>query len=231
MTDKKLNVFDTPVKHGSVVNMVVNRIKEALINQDLKPGDYLPTENVLMQKLGVSKTSIREAIKMLQALGVLEMKRGQGTRIRTSSNGDMIDPLIFQLILQDSQPPDVMELRMMYESAYTILAMKNATSEDLDVIKTTHNHFKILVLKGEQTVEDDLNFHLSILKATHNPFVIRIGETIYNLFKRSMEVPLKSRPQIALDNHTQILKAFCEKDAVKLQSAVDQSFEHWKTGL
>src|SRR5210317_1383675 len=94
------NSLGTPVKQGSVVNLVMNRIKEALINKELKPGDYLPTENELMEKLGVSKTSIREAIKMLQALGVVEMKRGQGTRIRDNSSGDMIDPLIFQLILQ-----------------------------------------------------------------------------------------------------------------------------------
>ena len=162
---------------------------------------------------------------------LLEMKRGQGTRIRTSSNGDMIDPLIFQLILQDSRPPDVVELRMMYEPAYTMLAMQNATNEDIDVIKTTYDHFKMMVLKGEQTVEDDLNFHISILKATHNPFVIRIGETIYNLFKSAMEVSLRSSPQIALDDHTRIFEAFCEKDVAKLQSAIVQSFENWKTAL
>lgn len=231
MEQKKLNLLDTPVKQGSVVNLVMNRIKEALINKELKPGDYLPTENELMEKLGVSKTSIREAIKMLQALGVVEMKRGQGTRIRDNSSGDMIDPLIFQLILQSSRPPDVVELRMMYEPAYTLLAMQNAREEDIDAIRESYDHFRMVVQNGEQTVDDDLNFHLSILNATHNPFVIRIGETIYHLFKAAMEISLQNSPSTALGDHGRIFEAFCEKDVDKLQSAILQSFENWKTGL
>ncbi len=231
MKEKRTSSLDTPVKQGTVVALVMNRIKEALINKELKPGDFLPTENELMQKLGVSKTSIREAIKMLQALGVVEMKRGQGTQIRTSPNGDMIDPLIFQLILQEGRSPDVVELRMMFEPAYMLLAMHKANQEDMDSIREAHAHFEKVVLQGEQSVEDDLNFHLAILNATHNPFVIRIGETIYQLFRTAMEVSLESNPQVALQDHTKIYDAFMKRDREKLQDAVIQSFENWKTGL
>lgn len=225
------NSLGTPVKEGSVVGLVMNRIKEALINKELRPGDYLPTENELMKNLGVSKTSIREAIKMLQALGVLEIKRGQGTRIRDHLEGSVIDPMIFQLIIENDEPVDLVELRMMFEPAYMLLAMRKATDEDITVIQTIHEKFKKGIEQGTQTIEDDIAFHLAILHATHNPLVIRIGEMILQLFKAAMIQSFKSHPRIALQDHTNILNAFCAKDAEQLRDAVIRSFENWKTGL
>jgi GntR family transcriptional repressor for pyruvate dehydrogenase complex len=120
---------------------------------------------------------------------------------------------------------------MMYEPAYTLLAMKNAREEDLDAIRESYENFKMAVQNGEQTVDDDLNFHLSILNATHNPFVIRIGETVYHLFKAAMEISLQNNPTTAFRDHERIFEAFCEKDVDKMQNAILQSFENWKTGL
>jgi GntR family transcriptional repressor for pyruvate dehydrogenase complex len=83
---KRINSLIATVKKDSVVLMVIERIKEALIHRELKPGDYLPSETELTKNLGVGKSSVREAIKMLQAMGVLEVRRGQGTMIRKHLN-------------------------------------------------------------------------------------------------------------------------------------------------
>lgn len=231
MEEKQLNSLGTPVKQGSVVGLVMDRIKEALIKKELRPGDYLPTENELMKNLGVSKTSIREAIKMLQALGVLEIKRGQGTRIRKHLEGTVIDPLIFQLIIEDEEPRDLVELRMIFEPAYMLLAMEKATEEDIASIQAAHEKFERVIEQARQTVDDDIAFHLAILQATHNLLVIRIGETILQLFRAAMIKSLRSNPQVALRDHTKILKAFCERNAHQLREVIIKSFENWKTGL
>ena len=134
--EKKIYALKTPVKQGSVVLLVIERIKEALINRELKPGDYLPSESELTRSLGVGKTTVREAIKMLQAMGIVEVKRGQGTIICKHPEESVLDPLIFQLMLQNGEPKDITDLRMIFEPAYTIVAMERATEEDLESIRS-----------------------------------------------------------------------------------------------
>jgi GntR family transcriptional repressor for pyruvate dehydrogenase complex len=87
----KNTILNTPLKKKSVVMLVIDRIKLALINGELKPGDFIPSESELTQNLGVGKSSVREATKMLQAMGVLEVKRGQGTIIRKSHDEDALN--------------------------------------------------------------------------------------------------------------------------------------------
>src|SRR4030042_755321 len=67
-----------PVGQDSVVSRAIARIKDALLRKDLRPGDYLPSETELTKTLGIGKSSVREAVKMLQAMGVVEVRRGQG---------------------------------------------------------------------------------------------------------------------------------------------------------
>ena len=220
-----------PVSQKSVVSRIIGRIKNALIQKELKPGDYLPTEAELMKNLGVSKTSIREAIKMLQALGVVDVRRGHGTRIREHPADGIIDPLIFQLILENKNPRDLIELRMMFEPAFTSMAMRKATQDDIARIKTALERFESEELVHVSTVERDLAFHLAILESTHNPLVMRIGETIYRLFNASIERALRTDYQVAQKYHRRIFSAFCEKNQQELLEALHESFSQWGTGL
>lgn len=229
--EKKIYALKTPVKQGSVVLLVIERIKEALINRELKPGDYLPSESELTRSLGVGKTTVREAIKMLQAMGIVEVKRGQGTIICEHPEESVLDPLIFQLMLQNGEPKDITDLRMIFEPAYTIVAMERATEEDLESIRSAVERLENAVTQGKQRAEDDLAFHHAILQSTHNPFIIRIGETILQLFKVSISRSMRNIPEIALRDHKRIFDAFCEKDEQKLREAIIKSFDGWKQSL
>ena len=227
MRNTIISSLEKPLTQNSVVLRIINRIKEALINKELKPGDYLPTEAELMKNLGVSKTSLREAIKMLQALGVVDVKRGHGTKIREHPADSMIDPLIFQLILENEEPKYLIELRMMFEPAFTLMAMKKANQEDLEKIRNALEQFETDVHDGTSTVGKDVAFHLAILESTHNPLVIRIGETIYKLFNASIEKALKTDYHKAKRYHRRIFSAFCEKDQQRLLEALYESFSQW----
>lgn len=231
MIEKKATSLGTPVKQESVVNRVIERIKEALLEKELQPGDYLPTETELTASLGVSKTSLREAIKMLQALGVVEVRRGHGTKIRERFGGTIIDPLIYQLILASGQTQDIIDFRIMFEPAYTLMAMNRASQADIDRIAATIDDFENAVRDKRQSAREDLAFHKEILRSTHNPLVIRVGETIMELFKVSIGYTAKHHPEIVLRDHQRIFKAFCAKDEDQLTEAIIQSFEGWKVGL
>jgi GntR family transcriptional repressor for pyruvate dehydrogenase complex len=228
---ERQNPLSTPIKNSSVLAMVLDRIKQALINKELKPGDLLPSETELVANLGVGKTSIREAIKMLQALGVVEVRQGYGTVIKQSSGADLVNPLVFQLLTHQGSNKDIFDLRVMFEPAYTLMAMRSASDEDIKKIESTIINLEQKTKIGAQVVEDDLDFHRAILSSTHNPYVIRIGETVLQLFEASMRESVERIPQTALRDHKLIFEAFCSKDEQALYSAVMSSFEGWKSIL
>lgn len=228
---KMTHLLATPLKKGSVVSLVMERIKEAILNKELKPGDYLPSEAELTKNLGVSKSSVREAIKMLQALGVVEVRRGQGMIIRDRPSEDSISPMIFQLMLDNGYPEDLVELRLMFEPAFSVMAMERATKEDIRRIGKTLEKFEAAIKAGEQVADDDIAFHLAILHTTRNPLVIRIGETIFQLFRSSISISMKNIPEIALRDHRRIFEAFCKKEEAKLRKAILKSYEGWKRSL
>lgn len=231
MNRRKTSSLATPVSQNSVVEVVIERIKEAILSRDLGPGDYLPTEMELVTNLGVSKTSVREAIKMLQALGVVEVKRGRGTRIRENLGDNLMSPLIYQLLLARGTTQEIIDFRMMFEEAYTIMAMERATVEDIERIKETIVDLEAAIAENRQTAREDLAFHFEILQSTHNPLIIRVGETIMELFRQSIGYSVRHHPEVALRDHKMIYEVFCKKDKEKLREVIQGSFEAWKQSL
>jgi GntR family transcriptional repressor for pyruvate dehydrogenase complex len=220
-----------PIKSGSIVRAILKRIEEALINKELKPGDHLPSENEMAKTFGVGKTSVREAIKMLEAMGVVEVQHGNGSFIKQQADLDNINSLIFTLLLEQGTSKEIFELREMFEPAYTVMAMKKATPEDIENISNAINRLENAVKQGTQQADDDLAFHYAILESTHNPFVIRIGSTILQLFKASLGTTMKHMPEIAVTDHKRIFKAFCDKNENELRQAMNDSFNAWKNSL
>ncbi len=223
--------LSTPLQQGSVVLLVIERIKQALINDELAPGDYLPSEAELTRNLGVGKSSVREAIKMLQAMGILEVRRGQGTRVREHPSEDALNSLVFQMILAKGVTKDMLELRAMFEPAYTIMAMHRATPQDLVRIRGAIRDLEKALSSNVQDSRYDLAFHMAVLHATHNPLVIRIGETMMELFDASIETSMRTLPEVALKDHKAILKAFEEKDEAAVREAIRVSSSSWETNL
>lgn len=225
------SALSTPLGKDSVVLLVLERIKEALISKELRPGDFLPSEEELARNLGVGKSSVREAVKMLQAIGVAEVLRGQGTVIRRELGEDILNPLIFALILEEIDISNLIDLRMMFEPAYSLMAMDRATPTDIEAIRATVDHFERVIADGTQTAEDDIAFHRAILVATHNPFVVRIGETILQLFTASIRRSMREIPDTALADHSAIFDAFLARDPQRLRDAILTSFEGWRRSL
>jgi GntR family transcriptional repressor for pyruvate dehydrogenase complex len=202
-----------------------------LLRKTLKPGDYLPSETELTRTFGVSKSSVREAVKMLQAMGVVEVRRGQGTLVRTQPGAGYISPMIFQLLMESGYPDDLVELRLMFEPAYTVMAMRRATDEDLARIGKALERLEASVRSRTQVAEDDLAFHLAILRTTGNRLVVRIGETIFQLFEPSISISMQHIPERAVQDHRRIYEALCARDEARLREAVLQSYEGWKESL
>ena len=95
---QNLDIFQSE-KRESTVDYIINTIKNLLLKRKLKPGDMLPSEAALSESLKVRRGSVREAMKILSAFGIVEVKRGDGTYIAETSSQSIIDPFLFKLIL------------------------------------------------------------------------------------------------------------------------------------
>jgi GntR family transcriptional repressor for pyruvate dehydrogenase complex len=225
------NMHDDKIKTQNISFHVLERIKNMILNENLRPGSRIPTETVLAERFGVGKSSIREAVKMLEVLGVLDTKHGDGTFIRNEPCAELINPLAYQLLVLERTPNEIIELRAAFEPTFTTMAMKSATEDDIRRIDGTIKNFINNIQLGIQTAEDDLGFHYAILESTHNPFIILIGRTILQLFSASIDRSMHTIPDIAVKDHKKIFEAFRARNEKELLSAIKESYKGWISNL
>lgn len=160
----------------------------AMIGSDrqYQPGDKLPNENDLSEQLGISRSTLREAIRMLSAGGVLEIRRGLGTFVTSQPSLDYEG--LKKLTTAASNVYDVFEMRLMFEPKCARLAVERATKDELETILQYGNELIRLLESGEPGIEADQLFHESITRATHNEFVQQLLPVIYEGIQNSIHL-------------------------------------------
>ena len=173
----------------------------------------------------------REAIKMLEALGVVQICKGNGSRVRTCVHASMLNPLIFQLILNSNEErqAQLVEFRKMIEISASLLAIDNASEEDIAKLREIHEQFKTDFNRGKATVDNDMKFHNAIYESTHNPFVVSIGDSIMELFHPSLVIANRDYSRIVTDNHEQILAALEQRDKKAMETAIRDALDAWSS--
>lgn len=172
----------------TISSEIVLIIKDNLLNGTLKPGDKLPTEKELMEQLGVSRTPVREAIKILEAIGVIQIKRGKGMFITNNLSRFTLNPLIFSLIMHSNNMKRLIEFRQHFEILLLNMIITNE-EKNLNKIEEVYQSQVEKMdpeLSPEELAAIDLEFHYAVLEATNNPFAIEIGRTIYEIIKPNM---------------------------------------------
>lgn len=151
-------------------------------------GDKLPNENELAKELGVSRSTLREAIKILTTNGTLEIRRGKGTFVTSNTiiNSDDLSDIASGL-------DDLFEMRLMFEPDCAYLAAKRATDEEIETICYYGDQVERKILSGEDRTFEEQKFHESIANATHNSFVKQFMPIIFNAIKKGVVVLMKDR--------------------------------------
>ncbi len=180
------DLFRIEEKRKSAVDIVVDRIKELLIEKKLKPGDMIPSEPVLATNLQVSRGSIREAMKILSAYGIVEVRRGAGTFISSSANQKNFDPLLFRILVSDPDYKSLIEIREMMERGIVDLIFRNADDEDLKRLDEAMNEFDTIesqdIVDRELGDSADIEYHRIMGEITHNKIVSNIYNFIIDMF-------------------------------------------------
>ena len=208
----------TPVKSTKVYEHVINQIQEMVMDDRLKKGDKLPPERELAELLGVSRTSIREALRALQVMGLIESKQGEGNFIRSNFDDTLFQPLSVIFKLQESKPEEILELRKMLEIETAALAAHKITDQEIEELRIIMNQLK--ECEDEDTkVRLDKKFHYKIADISKNSLIVNILSVISSLMDffikdaRKIILSNKENSEILIKHHEDIYKALSERNA------------------
>jgi GntR family transcriptional repressor for pyruvate dehydrogenase complex len=190
-----LNV--SPPLKEDLTNRLLAKFKELISQGILTAGVKLPPERELAQKFGVSRSSLRHALKVLEIMGVLTQRVGDGTYLTTSAARILSEPLEFLVLLDGISLRELAETRLIVEPELAARAAERATSEDLAALRKS---LKIMESESDERklVEADLAFHQAIFHASDN----RLCERLFSLIHRSMMTSMALTSQMVDRNHT-----------------------------
>ncbi|MBD0851724.1 FadR/GntR family transcriptional regulator [Maribacter arenosus] len=205
----------TKVENKTLQKEIISKIRDLINYKNLEPGDKLPSERMLSEKFGVSRSNLREAIQRLEFYGLLKSKPQSGTFIAD------IGPVAMKGMLNDIlelEAPDfkcLVETRILLELKTARLAALRRTEEDLAQMKNALDAYSAKVMKGEDAVQEDLLFHLSIAKAGGNSslhtFMLIITPGIITNFEK-YHVCDEDRAFKGIQEHNAIYEAIKSQD-------------------
>jgi DNA-binding FadR family transcriptional regulator len=198
--------------HGQIAEF----LGRSILSGELSPGEVLPNEAALGASLRVSRTAIREAVKVLTSKGLVEVRRKTGTRVRGQDGWNRLDPdvLAWQFGDAASDPIsesilDLLELREVIEPAAAQLAAERADGDDMSRIDAAFAGMEEAIGDAEAAVEADLAFHLAILRASHNVYMLPFGALIQAALRASFRTTNQDRTAYreSLFVHADVLEA------------------------
>lgn len=212
------DLFKVEEQRKSAVDIVVDRIKLLLTEKKLKPGDMIPSETVLAQSLQVSRGSIREAMKILSAYGIIEVRRGAGTFISSSANQKNFDPLLFRILVSEPDYKSLIEIRELMEHGVVDLIFKNATEEDYQKLEKAMKNFDEIEstepVNRQRGDSADIEYHRIMGEITHNQIVSNIYNFIIDLFTPTIN------SSVGYETHKAMHRAIMDKDYEKAMGMV-----------
>ena len=162
--------------------MVAGLIGRRIVSGQHKPGDTLPTEPRIQEEFGVSRTAVREAIRLLSAKGLTASRPKIGTKVRPMADWTMLDPDVLRWQLDQNPSEDfihaLFEMREIIEPAAAERAAERATIEELDKLGVAMEGIQNEIRASPEQIKADLEFHMTILEASRNPLLRSVGAMI-----------------------------------------------------
>jgi GntR family transcriptional regulator, transcriptional repressor for pyruvate dehydrogenase complex len=219
------------LRHGQRTQSVSQALIEGLLNSGLKPGDKIPTENEMCKLYSVSRPTVRQALKSLEVLGLVESRPRRGTVLKEANLGALMPFFRLHLSLKPAANNGesalsvgmMAEARCILESAIMPLSAQRRTKEDLTRIEKAERDFKDVAWTGDSKSRRmaDAAFHRSLITAAHNPFLEGVTELIDVYFQARIRLQteqplpmeiLQKGTQRTIDEHHQLVDAIKKKD-------------------
>lgn len=220
----------TPIKSYKVYEQVIDQIKEMIILGKLKKGDKLPSERELVEQLKVSRTSIREAFRVLEIIGLLECRQGEGNFIKENFENTFFEPLSIIFMLQKSNPKDIIEIRKIIEVGAASLAAQRITEEEIKELGE-------LIYKIKNSSDENLNvdldkiFHYKVAQASKNFILLNIINSCSSLINTIIKDARKKilmneeNKYELINQHEQIYNALKEGNSLKASKFMEEHID------
>jgi GntR family transcriptional repressor for pyruvate dehydrogenase complex len=206
-----------------IYESVLEALKRDLLGGTLRPGDRLPTVSAMADRMGVARVSVREAYRVLQNMGLLEVTRGRGTFVAAL-------PIDGSGVLRQFQLSDretlthLFDARLVLEPAIAAFAAERASVAEAEAILATAREQERLYRDGRDFLEPDLRFHELLLTAAHNPVVGRmmsaVNEFLLESRRRTMRIP--GAADKAISYHLLVAFAVRDRDADQARGVMEQ---------
>lgn len=213
-------VFSVPsaeplhVKKQKLADIVSNRLLEMFQMGEFEPGQKLPAERDLSLRFGVSRASLRDAIRQLELLGYLEVRQGDGTFVRAPDGQTLTKPFQSLLSSQPHLADDLVEFRFLLEPEVAAFAAKHCTDEDAAQLRGSLAKQHRLVQEGKRLAAEDVRFHHLIARCSRNVTVLHVLDTLQSLLDDLRTKLLTGdQPKLALLQHGNIAEAIIRHDA------------------
>ncbi|MBQ8851056.1 MAG: FadR family transcriptional regulator [Oscillibacter sp.] len=192
------------------------------------PGSKLPNENELSEELQVSRTTLREAISFLVAQGVLEIQRGKGTFVAPELPTAGLDLTALAGMRSRGRARDLFEMRLIFEPETAALACIRATDEELEQIRKKAEHVEAEAARGGDWPLADQEFHLAIIRASHNEYMRRLYPIINGAVNEILQINhnRQSMQETALADNRLILDFLLRRDEAGARHAMSIHMKH-----
>lgn len=196
----------------SLTTVTADKIIAIIKENDMGPGEKLPTEYELAEKLGVGRSTLREAVKLLISRNILTIRQGSGTFI-SEKRGVASDPLGLALINDDATLSlDLINVRLIFEPEFAALAAMNAELEEYEKIEAACCQVEKLIAQKKPYNDADIEFHRAIAAASGNRIVDRLVQIIHSSIETNIWVTADTLREETFIYHRQIANAVRDKD-------------------
>jgi GntR family transcriptional repressor for pyruvate dehydrogenase complex len=215
------------VRRVRVYHEIVDQIRGLIAAGRIKPGDRLPPERELAELFKASRNSVRDAIRVLEQMGLTQSRQGDGTYVRSVSVDELAAPLALMLLQSHEQMRELWEVRRTIEPAIAEFAASRASDDELDELEAVLRSQRRKVDAGVTALEEDTAFHYGIARAARNSVMLRTLDTLVDLLRQSRERALQhhDRPARSLRGHVRILAALRRRDPDAARTAMLEHLE------
>ena len=213
--------------HRSRPNDVFLLLKEMIRDGKCRPGERLPNERDLAHHLGVSRPSLREAIRALAAMNILEVRHGDGTYVTSLDPELLAEPLQLILAIDDSAIFSLFEVRRLIEPAAAGLAAERATSQERDLLRRELERGMACQSQPAALIEHDTALHRLVHQAAHNALLVSVSASLSGLARRARlrTVQLPENARLTMEEHRAYVEAICEGQPTAAAAAMLQHLQ------
>lgn len=222
------------LKRTSLLYQVREEIKSYIIRHGLKPGDGLPSEGDLAGQLSVSRNSVREAVKSLEVLGIVESRPGSGLYVKSFSFDSIINNLPYGLLFDSKSVLDALEVRAHLEYGMVERVVNEVTDEQLGVLREALKRMKREADAGRYSADDDCAFHEALYMNVDNPVLLQVLDVFWLIVSRARELSSVVDPADPIEthrSHARLLKALEKRSVEDMRTAFDHHYKRFQLRL